>query len=486
MALARKIAYNVVFNSALKVTSTVFIALLSIRLITGYLGQEGFGEYATVLAFFAFFGAIGDLGLANITAREIAKPNVNEPEFFGKVAGLRIVASAAIIITAPLIIGFFHYAPHVKGGIVLVTIALLFAQFSTLLNGIFQKRLAMDRVAMVEFVGKILQFTLIYLAVKFDLGFLAIVSAVLVTMMFNASVSLWLSRSFVRFSFSFDRAFWRIFMHDAWPLGLTAIITFAYFKLDTIILSLLQPAGDVGIYNVAYKVMENLIFFPAMLVGLILPLLSRAYQTDQAEFREIAAKTAKVFIAIVLPIVVGTLFLAPGIISIVTGSGFDASAEVLRVLIFSLAGIFFGHYFNMLILVGNAQKKLLKALALIAVVNVTLNTLLIREFSYFGAAASSAFTELLVVIVSGWIAYKTLGFFPKPDRLPRIFLSAGAMAGVLALSSSLPFIVALSLAAVSYLILLWLTKAVTSTEVMSVFASKEARNETPIDPLPVA
>lgn len=63
MALARKIAYNVVFNSALKVTSTVFIALLSIRLITGYLGQEGFGEYATVLAFFAFLGPLVTWGL---------------------------------------------------------------------------------------------------------------------------------------------------------------------------------------------------------------------------------------------------------------------------------------------------------------------------------------------------------------------------------------------------------------------------------------
>lgn len=484
MALARKIAYNVVFNSALKVTSTVFIALLSIRLITGYLGQEGFGEYATVLAFFAFFGAIGDLGLANITAREIAKPSVNEAEFFGKVAGLRIVASMAIIVLAPLIIWSFHYAPHVKGGIVLVTIALLFAQFSTLLNGIFQKRLAMDRIAMVEFVGKILQFSLIYTAVRFDLGFLAIVSAVLCTMMFNSLTALWLSRSFIHFSFSWDRAFWRTFMRDAWPLGLTAIITFAYFKLDTIILSLLKPAADVGIYNVAYKVMENLIFFPAMLIGLILPLLSRAHQTNQQEFREIAHKTAKVFIAIVLPIVIGTLFLAPGIIAVVSGSGFEVSAAVLRILIFSLAGIFFGHYFNMLILVANAQKDLMKALAVVAVLNVILNTLFIREFSYFGAALSSALTEILVVCVSAWITYKKLGFFPKPDRLFRIFFSGAAMAGVLFFSSHLPFVVALGIAGVSYLVLLWLTKAVTSTEVMSVFASKDMAREGQIESSP--
>jgi O-antigen/teichoic acid export membrane protein len=465
------------------VTSTVFIALLSIRLITGYLGQEGFGEYATVLAFFAFFGAIGDLGLATITAREIAKPNVDEAAFFGKVATLRIVSSLVIIVGAPLLLWLFHYAPQVKGGIAIVTVALLFAQFSTLLNGIFQKRLAMDRVAMVEFMGKILQFSLLYLVVKFDLGFLAIIGAVLATMFFNASVALFLSWRLVQFRFSWDYAFWKTFMHDAWPLGLTAIITFAYFKLDTIILSLLQPAAHVGIYNVAYKIMENLIFFPAMLVGLILPLLSRAHQTDQRDFRGIADKTAKVFIIIVLPVIIGTLFLAPGIVAVVSGSGFEVSANVLRILIFSLAGIFFGHYFNMLILIGNAQKKLLKALAIIALLNVSLNVFLIREYSYFGAAVSSAVTEAVVVIVSGFIAYRSLGFFPKPDRLARIFLSAGAMAAVLTFSSHLPFSASLVLAGAAYAALLWLTRAVTTHEIASIFSSKDDPKESPLEPL---
>lgn len=166
MALARKIAYNVVFDSALESgRRRFFLRYFPSALSRDTFGQEGFGEYATVLAFFAFFGAIGDLGLANITAREIAKPSVDEAEFFGKVAGLRVAASFAIIVTAPLLLALFHYAPHVKGGIVVITIALLFAQFSTLLNGVFQKRLAMDRIAMVEFTGKIIQFLLIYSAV---------------------------------------------------------------------------------------------------------------------------------------------------------------------------------------------------------------------------------------------------------------------------------------------------------------------------------
>ena len=69
----RKIAYNIIFNSLMKVVTTVVLSLVSIRLITGYLGKEGFGDYSTILAFFAFFSAIADLGIGSITAREIAR-----------------------------------------------------------------------------------------------------------------------------------------------------------------------------------------------------------------------------------------------------------------------------------------------------------------------------------------------------------------------------------------------------------------------------
>lgn len=472
MALARKIAYNVVFNSTLKVVSTVFIALLSIRLITGYLGQEGFGEYATVLAFFAFFGAIGDLGLANMTAREIAKPKADEPSILGKVVALRLLASLALIVIAPLALFFLHYRHEVKEGIVIAVIALLFAQLSTLLNSLYQKRLAMDRVALVEFVGKGLQLGLIYTVVRFDLGFTALVGVLLANMAFNSLVIFFLSRPLVKFSLQFDIPFWKVFLKDALPLGAMAFITFLYFKMDTILLSLLQPASEVGIYNVAYKIMENLIFFPAMLVGLILPILSRAYHSERARFEEIAHKTAKVFCIVVLPVVIGIVFLSADIIQIVSGGGFEASSGVLQILAFSLAGIFFGHYFNMLILVGNAQKKLMYSLIGVAVVNISLNVFLIQTFSYRGAAIASAVTELLVVALSSVLAWKTLHFFPRPDRLPAILFSALAMIITLTLLSSAPFLVAGGVAVLIYMASLWGFRAITPQELASVFAGR--------------
>ncbi len=479
MPLARKIAYNVVLNSIFKVFSTVVLSLYSIRLITEYLGPEGFGKYATVLAFFAFFSAIVDLGLAPVTAREISKEGADEKRILGRVLALRLLSSAVLLIFAPLVLFFFNYESDLKIGIVIAAIAVLFSSSSLLLNGIFQKNLAMDRVAFVEFFGKLLQVVLVTLIVRNDWGFLAVASTLLAALAFNALLVFWLSRSFVKFSLKVDTRFWKEFLREASPLAATALITFAYFKLDTIILSVLQSNSDVGIYNVAYKIMENLIFFPAMLAGLILPLLSRTLSTNRALFEDIVDKTFKVFLLIVFPLVVGVWVLAPEIIAIVSGTGFEESVRVLRILIFALGFIFFGHYFTMLLVVGNAQKKLMKALLIAAVVNIGLNLALIPKYSYIAAAGVSLITECLVVLLIGALAFREIQFRPSFKPLPRILFATLLMAGTMYYFDQYSFIVAGLSGGIMYVFGLWLTRVVTYAEIKMLLLNKEARTITP-------
>lgn len=473
MAVARKIAYIVILNSFLKVFSTVALSLFSIRLITGYLGQEGFGKYATVLAFFAFFSALADLGLAPMMTREISRDGADEGKIVGNIVLLRLLSSLGLVLIAPFIIIFFNYSGDLKAGIFIAAIAILFSTLSGTLNGIFQKHLAMDKVAIIEFLGKLLQVGMVALAVSMDLGFLAIAATLLVSLSFNALLAFVLCRRYISFSLRKDTAYWKTFLHESWPMGMTAIITFAYFKMDTILLSVMQSNAHVGIYNVAYKVMENLIFFPAMLAGLILPLLSRSVFAYRKQFEEIANKTFKVFIIIVTPLIIGTWFLAGDIIRIVSGAGFQESAPILRILIFSLSFIFFGHYFNMLLIVSNAQKKLMQTLIIAAVFNIFLNLLLIREYSYVGAAWASLFTEMLVVFLTGTLVYRHIRFFPSFERLGGVLLSGIAMAGILFVLRGESFIISGVVATITYVGVLWLTKTVTQNELLSLFSKQE-------------
>lgn len=473
MVIARKIAYNVVLNSLLKVTSTVVLSLLSIRLMTGYLGQDGFGKYATILAFFAFFTAIIDLGLGSVTAREISREGADEGKILGNVFALRLSSSLLLLLVAPVVVYFFDYAADVKIGIFIAALATAFSTFSFVLNAIFQKNLAMDRVAMVEFIGKLIQVGLIVLIVQQDWGFIAIAGTIIASLSFNATVAFILSRRYATFRLHFDFSYWKEFLRQSFPMGVTAIITFTYFKMDTILLSVLQSNAHVGIYNVAYKIMENLIFFPAMLAGLILPLLSRYIFTDRDRFEEIANKTFKVFVIAIVPIVIGTWFLAPDIIAIVSGQGFEESATVLRILIFALVFIFFGSYFNMLLIVGNAQKKLMQTLIFAAIFNIALNLFLIPRYSYIGSASTALATEALVVFLTALLTFRSIQYIPSMERIFPVFLSGGVMAGVLFLVAPYSFLLSGFLSLAVYGGMLWLTKAISGDEIASLFQKGE-------------
>src|SRR3989339_975484 len=124
MLVARKIAYNVVASSASKIASTV-LALVSIGFITRYLGKDGFGDYATVLAFFAFFSAVSDLGLYQISTREISREGADAEKIMGNVFALRIISAAVVVLISPLVIWFLPYSRELKTGIVIVGAAYL-------------------------------------------------------------------------------------------------------------------------------------------------------------------------------------------------------------------------------------------------------------------------------------------------------------------------------------------------------------------------
>ena len=477
MALAGRIAYNVAFNAVAKIISTA-LALVAIGFVTRYLGKDGFGNYATMLAFFSFFNAIGDLGLQSVTAREISREGAKESHIMSNILTLRILISLIIFILTPVLVFFLPYSADLKFAIIIAAVAFIFSSVSMTLNGIFQKHLAMDKVATIELCGKLVQLSIIILAVHENLGFRAISLALLGYMAFNAIIVFWFSRRYFTFSFQFDWHYWKEFLTHSLPLGIAAIVTFTYFKADTILLSFLKSSADVGIYNVAYKVIENLIFFPAMVAGLVLPLLSRFVFTDREKFDLIADKTFKVFLVLVVPLVIGAFALAPQIVSIIGGAGFPESANVLRILIFALAFIFFGQFFNTILVVSNLQNKLMKALLAAAAINIAINFFLIPRYSYIGAAFTSVITEMFVVAFSFAIVYKHTHYRPHTTHLASIAISGFLMGLYLYFFAHLhlAFLILGSIAI--YLGALWSTDAIEKEEILQVLAgSKFARGK---------
>jgi len=472
MVIARKIAYNVLVSSISKVLSTA-LALVSIGFITRYLGKEGFGDYATVLAFLAFFSAISDLGLYQFSTREISRPGANIEKIMGNAFAMRVVSSLVIFLFSFVLIIFLPYSQEVKYGVVIIAASFIFSSGYQILNGVFQKNLAMDKVAISELLGKIVQLAVVILAVKLKLDFSWIIASLLFNMLVSFVLVYFWSKKYLKLSFHFDIAYWKKFLSESYPIGIMAIVVFVYFKVDTILLSFIKSNTEVGIYNVAYKVLENISFFPAMIMGLIFPIISQHIFSDKKSFLAISNKTFKVFLLLVVPLLVGTLFLASDLIYLIGGTGFSESIVVLQILVFALVAIFFGSFFNAILIAGNLQKKLVFILSAAAIFNVLANLIFIPSFSYLASATISVITEIFVAVAAGYLVFKKLNYLPRAEKIGKIFLSGLVMAIFLFIFRTSNFFIIGFSSVCIYLFALGIFRAVEISEITSIINKHE-------------
>jgi O-antigen/teichoic acid export membrane protein len=467
VSISRKVAYNVVASSISKILSTL-AALIGIGLITRYLGQDGFGIYATALTFLSFFGALGDWGVYQTATREISRPKSKEGEIMSNAIGIRLTISLLIVLITPIVVLILPYPTELKIAIFIIALSYIFSSFYQILNGLFQKRLMMDRVTFAELIGKIIQVILIYVGIKLDLGFYFIVGTLLVNMIINFSIVAFLARKFIRLRPKVDKIYWKNFLKQSLPVGLSVAVTFLYFKAGIILLSLLRPASDVGIYSAAHKVIENITFFPSMIVGLTMPMFAYNIFHKREKFEFLANKNLKVFFILTIPLVIGGWFLAEDIISIIIGPDFGPSAKVLKIIIFALAFIFFGNLFSNILVVAKLQKYLLAILSICAIFNLTLNLIFIPRFSYLATAYISTITELMVAVLTCLVIVFKLKYLPHFSKATSIILSGFLMAIYLWHFDGRNFFFLFFSSSLIYLAGLIILKAISKKELLSL------------------
>ncbi len=470
MSVSRRITYNVIFSSVTKVLSTA-TALVGIGLITRYLGQDGFGLYATALAFLPLFGALGDWGLPQTTAMKIAKPDANEKKIVANVVGLRLFISIAILIITPFVVPFLPYPYELKIAIVIVAASHTLSSLYQILIGMFQKRLIMDRVTGAELVGKIIQVGLIFLGVYFKWNFYLIVGTLFVNMLLNFIFVLLLSRKFIKFKPAFDFNYWKIILRQSIPLGMATALTFVYFRSNTILLSVLRPPEDVGIFSAAQKVIENISFFPAMIVGLTMPLFSYYLAKDKVKFKFLVNENYKIFFILTIPLVIGGLLLSDKMIALIAGPDFFESILVLQIGLFTLALIFFGTLFMNIMIAAGLQKSIFWALLVCAIFSVLSNLYFIPQFpdnAYLVPAIVSVITEVLVVLLTGYFIWKKLHFFPRVEKLPQILSAGFLMGAVIYFFQELNFFILILIGMVIYTSGLLVFKIISRKEIMEL------------------
>jgi O-antigen/teichoic acid export membrane protein len=477
MTLVRKIAYNTIVSVGARLLVAA-LGLINIGFIARYLGQEGYGSYALILAFLFTFNILADLGLYSLMVREISRPKADEKKITSNIFTIRIIALLIFLGLASAAIWLFPYTSQIKLGVIIGAIGFLFLSTSQVLMGIFQKYLRVDKPGLADIIGRLVQLGLVVLFIYLDLGFFAILLAMVISCIAIFVVNWLFARKYVAIGLAFDFSLWKKLIKMALPIAASIILTLIYFKFDTIFLSLgfinrssLNPVADVGIYNIAYKILEGLIFFPAMFAGLIMPLLSKYAFSNQKEFKKIFQKTLDVLIIFIVPLIIGLLILSLPIVLLVGGKEFSGSAPLLQILSFAIGLIFLGNLFGRAIIALDKQKAGAWIYFGGMIFNVIANIIFIPKYSYYGAALTTVFTELLVTILMIWLIHKTIHYFPYFKILKPLI--AGVIMGLFIwFFSGWNIFILIILGLIVYGAVLYLIKGVSKGEVLTLIKGR--------------
>jgi O-antigen/teichoic acid export membrane protein len=476
------IPQRVALNTAVQLVGRVVsigLWLVSFALVTRYLGVAGFGEYSLVLAFLALLVPIADLGLTLTAVRELRAHPEREREILADAFGLRILLAAAATIVLVAISPLFPYSDRVETGLRIAAIGLFFLVLSGVPTIVFQSRIRLDLAAFVDFVTAASTLALIVLVTQADLGFTWLIVASVIAAILTASTGFVLASRFARLRPSFDRKRLVALLLATLPVGLFTTLGIIHFKIDTVLLSLLQSVEDVGIYSVAYRFLEQALLLPALFMASVYPILASLIATRDAGLQLAFDKSLTFLLSTAVPLAAGTFMLAPDIVSLIAGEDFDEAVTPMRVLVFASLFIFTNVLFASLLILYRRQRQLVVFVGGGLALNIALNLVLIPLFSYQGAAVATVVTEGSVGIAMIAAVLRHSGLALHLGTLPGIALATAGMCVALWLTSPLPLGVTVLVGLVTYAVLGYVLGVVTRADLVLLLARRPALPEPP-------
>ncbi len=395
------------------------MALLSIvivKLITNYLGVEGYGKYAAIYEFLAFFGIATDLGLFTIAVREMAKEESNEKREYilANIISLRMILCVVVMAVA---IAIAYAIPQYRGihfGIIIASIAVFLSIIQSALSSLLQFNLKMQWAALAQVLGKAAALGYMVYTVFYGFtnnvgeGFYHLIWAGVVGNGVLVLVTYFAACKYGRIRLGGDFKYMRRMFFKSLPYGLALVLNMIYFRIGSI-----------------------------MFMNSVLPVLTRHVKEATGRVSEILRYSFDFLFISAVPMVIGTYILAYPIIFAISSEqflsrvseGFYGSDIALKILMIAMGVAFVNSLFVYSLIATSHQNKLLWINGSCAVLNVCMNLFMVPHFGARGAAITAVVTEILLLILAFSVARKYLRFSFDFGTIWKV-LFAGVVMGV--------------------------------------------------------
>lgn len=467
MSDSHALAHNTLVQLIGKALGMIF-GVATVFVLLHYFGDFGYGEFTTAITYLSLFAVVVDFGLTLTTVQMISEPGADEPMILGNLFALRLVSGFLVFVLAPIIVLALPSPPEVKAAVAVGALGYFFATTTQMLVGIFQKHLQMWRVVLAELVSRMILFAGAVVVAVTHGSLTEIVIALVIGNVAQTALTIVLARPFVKIKSRLDFHVWKQIVKRSWPIGASIFFNLIYLRGDVMILSILRSQSEVGLYGAAYKLIDVTTALPVMFMGLVLPMMTLAWNGNRERFHQLLQQTFDLFAISALPITVGAFALATPIMTLVGGGKFVAAGPVLALLSPALAIVFFGALFGHAVVALNQQQRMVKAYAFAAIVCVIAYFLLIPPFGMYGAAWVTLLSESMVALMTFAVVQRTAKTKLKLTVAGKAVIGCAVMLLVLHFTMSWNVILQIIVGALIYVLILIALRAVDPRTVRSL------------------
>ena len=440
-----------------------------IAIMTRALGAEQFGEYTTAITYLQMFGVLVDFGLTLTLIVMISEDGIDEERIAGNFLGLRLLSGFLLFSLAPISILAFPFSSTVNQAVLIGALAYFFMGGATMLIGIFQKHQAMWRSALAELINR---FVLLALVIIITLTAPTVQWMVAASVIANAAwliAMIALARPLVRIRPQADWQLWKDIITRSWPIAISIAFNLLYLKGDILFLAYFREQTEVGLYGVAYRILDVLTVLPVMLMGLVLPSLVKAWSSKNVElFRSRVAKLFDVFMLAVVPIIIGAQLVATDLVHLIAGTEFTQAGPVLALLIIALLGVFLGALFGHLVVAINKQKPMTWGYVGVAIIAIAGYLWLIPDYGMYGAIWVTLVSEGLIALITYLVVRNVTGIRMNLTVTLKAIIASLLMAAAIMVIPLPHVILTVTLGVIVYAMALIALKATTISEIKTL------------------
>jgi O-antigen/teichoic acid export membrane protein len=410
----------------------MLLALISAPLLIRHLGQVGFGHYITAIAIVTIAASLTEGGINAIALRDFAsQTGERRNDSMAHLLGIRIVLNVLGVLGSVAFAVVAGYSSTLVLGTAVAGIGVMAQSTQSLVSIPLQGSMRFGWVAGADLLRQAVSTTLIVTLVLLGAQLVGLLAVAIPASLSALVLTVWLVRGTMPLKPAFELRKWLPMLRETFPFAIAIALNSVYFRMTVVVVSLTASELQAGYFSTSFRVVEILIFLPALVVGAAYPIVARAERDDPERFRHATQRMFELAVLGGVWIALGLELGAGFIVEVLGGAAAEPAAAVLRIQGLAVMGTFVAVACTFPLLSLRRHRELLLANALGLVVTLALSLSLVPVLQARGGAIATLGAELVLASTVTLMLRRARTDLRLPLSVVPVALAA-ALAGVAA------------------------------------------------------